>query len=85
MTVMLCFLFKKVVILPVCHAWGLKPVRLTWFLCLSLAQVLTKEKEQRSRKDLESMTEKSQAVVRLNAQLMTQVKQLKASSGGGSA
>jgi hypothetical protein len=39
-----------------------------------------KERDRRSRKDLESMTEKSQAVVRLNAQLMTQVKQLKASN-----
>ena len=42
-----------------------------------------KDKERRARKDLESMTEKSQAVVRLNAQLMTQVKQLKAAAGDG--
>lgn len=34
---------------------------------------MVKEKNEKSRRDLETMTEKSQAVVRLNAQLMAQV------------
>jgi chromosome segregation ATPase len=46
---------------------------------LAAETAAAKERDRRSRKDLESMTEKSQAVVRLNAQLMTQIKQLKAS------